>query len=103
MWSRILFCTVPLLGLLACRLPEQRQEHYSNGTLKERFWVYELGGREVMNGLYVSYYPNGEKEVEIMYQDGSEVTKTYYTERGTILGTVNVASLPDPDFRPTEP
>lgn len=97
MLVRTILCTVPLMGLLACKIPEQRQEFYSNGTLKERFWVYDGGGREVMNGMYVSYYPNGQKEVEILYQDGSEVAKTYYTERGTILGTVKVASLPDLD------
>lgn len=82
-----------LAALAACRVPEQRQEFYSNGTLKERFWVYDRGGREVMNGLYVAYYPNGYREVEILYRDGVEVTKTYFTERGTVQGTVSVAEL----------
>jgi antitoxin component YwqK of YwqJK toxin-antitoxin module len=93
---KILLPAAALLALAACRLPEQRQEFYSDGTLKERFWVYQGGGREVMHGFYVSYYPNGQREVEILYRDGSEVTKTYYTERGTVMGTVTVASLPEP-------
>lgn len=84
------------LALMACKLPEHRQEFYTNGTLKERFWVYQKNGREVMDGLYIAFYPNGRREVEILYRDGAEVTKTYYTERGTIQGTVNVASLPEP-------
>lgn len=82
--------------LLACRIPEQRQEFYANGTLKERFWVYEGdGGREVMHGRYVAYYPTGRKEVEILYQDGLEVEKTYYSERGVAQATVHVATLPE--------
>jgi hypothetical protein len=99
---RLLAALVPLAlagvagSLLACRIPEHRQEFYSNGTLKERFWVYEGGdGREVMHGLYVAYYPNGRKEVEVLYRDGAEVTKTYYSERGTVQGTVHVATLPE--------
>lgn len=87
---------LPLLALAACKVPEHRQEFYLNGTLKERFWVYERDGREVMHGLYVAYYPNGRREVEILYRDGSAVTKTYYSERGVIQGTVDVASMPDP-------
>lgn len=85
-----------LAALLACKIPEQRLERYGDGTLKERFWVYSRDGREVMHGLYVAYYPNGQREVEILYRDGSEVTKTYYSDRGTVIGTVTVASLPEP-------
>lgn len=91
-----LLAALSAAALLGCRIPEHRQEFYTNGTLKERFWVYDQAGREVMHGLYVSYYPNGYREMEILYQDGQEVTKTYYTERGTIQGTVNVAILPEP-------
>ena len=91
-----LFCAASLLALAACRLPEQRQNFYANGTLKERFWVYKGDGREVMDGLYVSYFPNGQREVEILFHDGSEVHKTYYNDRGIILGTVGVAALPNP-------
>lgn len=90
---RGLLCAASLLVLAACRLPEQRQNFYANGALKERFWVYQGDGREVMHGMYVSYFPNGQREVEILYQDGSEVVKTFYSERGAILGTVDVASL----------
>lgn len=93
---RILLGAVPLLFLAACKLPEQRQAYYPNGFLKERYWVYCDSGREVMNGLYTSWFPNGEREVEILYQDGSEVTKTYYTDRGHILGSADLASLPEP-------
>src|SRR5687767_752030 len=93
---RTLAALLAASALLACRIPEHRQEFYSNGTLKERFWVYEGGGgREVMHGLYVAYYPNGRKEVEILYRDGAEVTKTYYSERGTVQGTVHVAASPE--------
>jgi antitoxin component YwqK of YwqJK toxin-antitoxin module len=96
MKSRLPLFALPLLVLAACKLPEHRQEFYANGTLKERFWVYEKDGREVMDGLYISFYPNGRREVEILYRDGSAVTKTYYSERGTMQGTVNIASLPEP-------
>lgn len=82
--------------LLACRMPEQRQEFYSNGTLKERFWVYKGSrGQEVMHGMYVAYYPNGRKDVQILYRDGVAVTKTFYSERGTIQGSVDVATSPE--------
>ena len=94
--SRILIGTAALLILAACKLPEQRQAYYPNGFLKERYWVYREDGREVMNGLYTSWYPNGEREVEILYQDGSELTKTYYTERGHFLGSSDLASLREP-------
>lgn len=95
----------PLLALLppaalallaACRIPEQRQEFYTNGAIKERFWVYERDGREVMHGLYVAYYPNGYREIEVLYQDGAEVSRTYFTERGTVQGRVEIATVPEP-------
>ncbi|GEM_PF-3077690 len=89
---RIWLGAAALLALAACKVPEQRQAYYPNGYLKERYWVYQESGREVMNGLYTSWFPNGEKEVEILYHDGAELTKTYYSERGTLLGTVKVAS-----------
>jgi antitoxin component YwqK of YwqJK toxin-antitoxin module len=93
---RLLLAAAVLATLAGCKVPEQRQEFYSDGTLKERFWVYRQDGREVMHGLYVAYYPNGQREVEIFYRDGSEVAKTYFTDRGTVLGKVTVASLPEP-------
>ena len=80
----------------ACKLPEQRQAAYPNGFLKERYWVYREGGHEVMNGLYTSWFPNGEREVEILYRDGSEVMKTYFSEHGSVVGTVGFASLREP-------
>lgn len=92
---RGLLCAASLLALAACKLPEQRQNFYANGTLKERFWIYQVDGREVLHGMYVSYFPNGQREVEILYRDGSEVVKTYYSERGAMLGTLDVATLPD--------
>jgi antitoxin component YwqK of YwqJK toxin-antitoxin module len=79
------------IALVGCKWPEQRQTVYPNGFLKERYWVYQDSGREVMDGLYTSWFPNGEKEVEILYRDGSESARTYFTERGIRLGTVNVA------------
>ncbi|MBW8889198.1 MAG: hypothetical protein JF616_15700 [Fibrobacteres bacterium] len=85
-----------LLCLSACKVPEQRQAFYPNGFLKERYWVYQEGGREVMNGLYTGYFPNGEPQVEILYRDGSEVTKTYFSEQGAVVGTVDLASLREP-------
>jgi antitoxin component YwqK of YwqJK toxin-antitoxin module len=85
-----------LLVLSACKLPEQKQAFYPNGYLKERYWVYCDSGREVMNGLYTSWFPNGEREVEILYRDGSEVTKTYYTDRGYFIGSVDLASAREP-------
>src|SRR5690349_17306810 len=91
MRMRTLLALPVLAALAACRMPEQRQEFYANGTLKERFWVYDRDGREVMHGLYVAYYPNGYREVEILYRDGVEVTKTYFTERGRVQGVVNIA------------
>ena len=93
---RILLGALSLLAFSACRLPEQKQAYYSNGYLKERYWVYRTGGSEVMHGLYTSWFPNGEREVEILYRDGSEVTKTYYNERGNYIGTSYLASLRDP-------
>lgn len=93
---RILLAAASLWALSACKLPEQRQGSYPNGFLKERYWVYRDGGREVMDGLYTSWFPNGEKEVEILYRDGNEITKTYYTEHGIVLGTVDVAAVREP-------
>ena len=84
---------VSLLALTGCKLPEQKQAFYPNGFLKERYWVYRDGGGEVMHGLYTSWFPNGEREVEILYRDGSEVLKTYFTDRGSVVGTVGLASL----------
>jgi antitoxin component YwqK of YwqJK toxin-antitoxin module len=94
--ARISMGAMALLSLAACRLPEQKQALYPNGFLKERYWVYRDSGREVMNGLYTSWYPNGEREVEILYRDGSEVTKSYYTERGRLIGSSDLASLREP-------
>lgn len=82
--------------LSACKLPEQRQAYYPNGFLKERYWVYRTGGREVMHGLYTGFFPNGEREVEILYREGSEVTKTYFSDQGKVVGTVDLASLREP-------
>lgn len=87
---------VSLLALSGCKLPEQKQAFYPNGFLKERYWVYRDGGGEVMHGLYTSWFPNGEREVEILYRDGSEVLKTYFTDRGNMVGTVGLASLREP-------
>jgi hypothetical protein len=92
----ILLGAAALLSMTACRLPEQRQAYYPNGFLKERYWVYRENGREVMNGLYTGWYPNGEREVEILYRDGTEISKTYYTERGRFLGSADLASIPEP-------
>jgi len=85
-----------LLCLSACKVPEQHQAFYSNGFLKERYWIYREGGREVMHGLYTGFFPNGEPQVEILYRDGSEVTKTYFSEQGAVVGTVDLASLREP-------
>ena len=85
-----------LLFLAACKLPEQKQAYYPNGFLKERYWVYRDSGREVMDGLYIGWYPNGEREVEILYQEGSEVTKTYFSERGRFLGSTDLAEAREP-------
>lgn len=84
------------LSLAGCKLPEQKLAHYPNGFLKERYWVYREGGTEVMHGLYTSWFPNGEREVEILYRDGSEVLKTYFNDRGSVVGTVDLASLREP-------
>lgn len=89
---RTCLAAAALLALCACKLPEQRQAAYPNGAIKERYWVYMDGGREVMDGLYVGYFPSGKKEVEIVYKDGAEITKTFYNERGIVIGTVNVAA-----------
>lgn len=97
LYARLPLSAAALAALIACRIPEQRLERYSDGTLRERFWVYRQDGREVMHGLYVAYYPNGQREVEILYRDGSEVAKTYYTDRGTVMGTVTVVSVPEAD------
>ncbi len=93
---RFLPGTVALFFLAACKLPEQRQAFYPNGFLKERYWVYRDSGREVMDGLYIGWFPNGEREVEILYQDGSEVAKTYFTDRGHFMGSADLAALRDP-------
>jgi hypothetical protein len=85
-----------LFALSACRLPEQRQGFYPNGFLKERYWVYREGGREVMHGLYTGWFPNGEREVEILYRDGSELTKTYFSDQGQVVGTLDLASIREP-------
>jgi antitoxin component YwqK of YwqJK toxin-antitoxin module len=92
------FClgAASLLILSACKLPEQKFAYYPDGCLKERYWVYRENGREVMNGLYTSWFPNGQPEVEILYREGAEVTKTYYSERGFFLGRVDFASVPEP-------
>ncbi len=91
------FCgAVALLVLSACRLPEQKLAYYPNGCLKERYWVYRDDGREVMNGLYTSWFPNGQPEVEILYHDGSEVVKTYYSDHGSFLGSADLASVHEP-------
>ncbi len=87
---------LPALALSACKLPEQRLASYPNGYLRERYWVYRQDGREVMHGLYTGWYPNGEREVEILYRDGSELQKTYYSEQGKKVGTVDLASMPEP-------
>jgi antitoxin component YwqK of YwqJK toxin-antitoxin module len=89
---RICLCAFALGAMIGCKLPEQRQALYPNGAIKERYWVYVDGGREVMNGLYVGYFPSGKKEVEIEYKDGAEIAKTFYNERGIVIGTVNVAA-----------
>jgi antitoxin component YwqK of YwqJK toxin-antitoxin module len=93
---RIFLGAISLLALSACKLPEQKKAYYPNGYLKERYWVYSTHGSEVMHGLYTSWFPNGEREVEILYRDGSEVTKTYYNERGYFIGTSDLASLREP-------
>lgn len=93
---RAAFAIWVLCALSACKIPEQRQGYYPNGFLKERYWVYRVGGREVMHGLYTGWFPNGEREVEILYRDGSEVTKTYFSEQGARVGTVGLASLREP-------
>jgi hypothetical protein len=85
-----------LFALTGCKLPEQRQAYYPNGFLKERYWVYREGGREVMNGLYTGWFPNGEREVEILYRDGSELTKTYFSDQGQVVGTLDLASIREP-------
>jgi hypothetical protein len=85
-----------LAALSACKLPEQRQAYYPNGFLKERYWVYREGGREVMHGLYTGWFPNGEREVEILYRDGSETTKTYFSDQGRPVGTLGLASNREP-------
>jgi hypothetical protein len=93
---RVLIPSLALLSLAACKLPEQRQAFYPNGFLKERYWVYRDSGREVMDGLYIGWFPNGEREVEILYQEGSEITKTYFTDRGHFMGSAGLTALGDP-------
>jgi antitoxin component YwqK of YwqJK toxin-antitoxin module len=93
---RFLTATGALLFLAACKFPEQRQAFYPSGVIKERYWVYRDSGREVMDGLYIGWFPNGEREIEILYRDGSELTKTYYSERGHFLGSSELASAREP-------
>jgi antitoxin component YwqK of YwqJK toxin-antitoxin module len=49
-----------------------------------------------MNGLYTGWFPNGEREVEILYRDGSELTKTYFSDQGQVVGTLDLASIREP-------
>lgn len=93
---RFLIASGSLFLLAGCKLPEQRQEFYSSGVIKERYWIYRDSGREVMDGLYIGWFPNGEREVEILYRDGSEITKTYFSEHGRFLGSSDLASLREP-------
>lgn len=96
MLKSLIVAGLALCCLAACKLPEQKQAYYPNGFLKERYWVYRENGREVMHGLYTGWFPNGEREVEILYNDGAETAKTYYNERGRLLGPAPLASLPEP-------
>ncbi len=77
--------------LAACNVPSQVKSYHANGYLKERYWVYNHQGREVLSGLYTSWYANGEKQVEIYYVDGVEASRTFYNEEGSLIGTVEVA------------
>ncbi len=79
-------------GLLtACNIPSQVKTYHGNGYLKERYWAYQHEGREVLTGLYTSWHPNGEKQVEIYYVDGVESSRSYYDEKGLFIGTIEVA------------
>ncbi len=79
------------LLVVACKMPVSKSAYYDSGFLKESYSAYSTGGQEVKHGLYTRWFPNGEKELEIWYQDGREISKTFYDQRGLVVGTLELA------------
>jgi hypothetical protein len=65
--------------------PQLREIFFSNGSPRERYFVVKDSlGNEVREGLYVSWYENGQKEGETTYSNGKEqgsFTRWYETGR----------------------
>jgi antitoxin component YwqK of YwqJK toxin-antitoxin module len=58
--------------LVGCGGTEKREETYQNGKIKLRYFVKEIDGNFLKHGLYSTWYPDGTKKEEIVYEKGKK-------------------------------
>ena len=49
---------------------ETYEEKYKDGNLKARWQAHTVDGRYLLDGKMTEYYPNGQKQHEVTYENG---------------------------------
>jgi len=64
---------------------ETYEEKYKNGNLKARWQAHTVDGRYLFDGKMTEYYPNGQKQHEVTYENGFKTGIESFWEENGIL------------------
>lgn len=70
LWNMIIL-VVTCFALIGCN-EEKREVTYKNGKLKESYYVKNIEGKFLKNGVYTRWYPDGVKAEELRYKKGKK-------------------------------
>ena len=61
------------------------EEHYKDGKLKSRWQGHTVDGRFLLDGNMTDYYPNGQKQHEVTYENGFKIgIESFWEENGVL-------------------
>ena len=64
---------------------ETYEEHYKDGKIKARWQAHTIDGRYLLDGRMTEYYPNGQKQHEVIYENGFKTgIESFWEENGTL-------------------
>ena len=61
------------------------EEYYKDGKLKSRWQAHTVDGRYLLDGKMTDYYPNGQKQHEVTYENGFKTDiESFWEENGVL-------------------
>ena len=64
---------------------ETYEEHYKDGKLKSRWQAHTVDGKYLLDGSMNEFYPNGQKQHEVTYENGFKSgIESFWEEDGTL-------------------